>query len=255
MDSKKRKINLPSYKTDNPVITVDELHAESCKLPEPDGRLNKINEEFRRGLAFIKQYPRSVTVFGSARFKEDHPLYEKARKLAYRISSELGYSIVTGGGPGIMEAANRGAHEAGGDSLGLNIELPAEQVVNPYVKDSAEFYYFFSRKVALSFSANAYVIFPGGFGTLDEFSEILELVQTKKIPPVPLILVDSAFWRPLDMYFKNTFYHEYETIHLEDTELYKITDDEDEIIDIIKNAPQKDLTHKASSNEMLEDAK
>jgi len=237
----KKKINLPSYQIDKPVFTVDELHAESCVLPEKDGRLNLINEEFRRGFAFIKRYPRSISFYGSARTPRTHPLYEKAYKLAFRISKELGYSIVTGGGPGIMEAANKGAKEAGGDSLGLNIELPTEQVVNPYVKDSVEFYYFFSRKVALSFSANAYIIFPGGFGTLDEFSEVLELVQTKKIPPVPLILVDSAFWRPLDMYIKNTLLNDYQTINVEDTELYKITDDDEEILEIVKNAPEKKL--------------
>ena len=241
MDQNKKRINLPSYKTNNPVLTVDELHAESCKLPEEDGRLNKITEEFRRGLAFIKQYPRSISIFGSARIDSEHPLYKKAYKLSYRISKELGFSIVTGGGPGIMEAANKGAYDAGGDSLGLNIDLPKEQVINPYVKDSVDFYYFFSRKVALSFSANAYIIFPGGFGTIDEFSEILELVQTKKIPQVPLILVDSAFWRPLDMYYKNTLLNDYNTISVEDTELYTITDDEEQIMDIVKSAPKKNL--------------
>lgn len=239
--SSKKHINLPSYKTDNPRLTIDDLHTESCKLPDPDGRLNRINEEFRRGLAFIKQYPKSVTFFGSARFDETHELYQKARNLAHRVAKELGYAVVTGGGPGIMEAANRGAYEAGGESLGLNIELPREQVINPYVKDSVEFYYFFSRKVALSFSANAYVIFPGGFGTMDEFLEILELVQTRKIPEVPLVLVGSEFWRPLDMYFKNTLYQGYKTIHIDDTALYKITDDDDEIIKIIENAPLKNI--------------
>ncbi len=241
MDSTKKRVNIPSYKTDNPVLTVDELHEVSCQLPQDDGRLNLITEEFRRGLAFIKRYPRAISFYGSARLDSEHPAYKKAYDLAFRISKELGYSIVTGGGPGIMEAANKGAFDAGGDSLGLNIELPREQIVNPYVKDSEEFYYFFSRKVALSFSANAYIIFPGGFGTLDEFSEILELLQTKKIPPVPLVLVDSQFWRPLDMYFKNTFYGDYKTINLEDTELYKITDDDEEIMEIIKNAPKKQL--------------
>lgn len=241
MGSDKPKINLPSYKIPKKPLTIEEVHAESCKLPAPDGRLNKINEEFKRGLAFIKQYPRSVTFHGSARFDDSHELYKKAQRLAFRISKELGYAVVTGGGPGIMEAANRGATEAGGTSLGLNIELPTEQRINPYVRDSVEFYYFFSRKVALSFSANAYINFPGGFGTIDEFSEILELVQTKKIPPVPIILVDSAFWRPLDMYYKNTLFHDYKTINLEDTELYKITDDEDEILEIVKNAPEKKL--------------
>jgi len=241
MDKSKKKINLPSYKIPKKPLTIDEIHAESCKLPEPDGRLNRINEEFRRGLAFVKQYPRSVTFYGSARFPEDHPLYKKARELAYRISKELGYAIITGGGPGIMEAANRGAFEAEGVSLGLNIELPSEQRTNPYVKDSVEFYYFFSRKVALSFSANAYVFFPGGYGTIDEFSEILELVQTKKIPEVPIMLVGSEFWRPLDMYYKNTLYQEYKTINLEDTELYTITEDTDTILKIIVNAPEKNL--------------
>lgn len=241
MDSAKKKINLPSYKIKRPFLTVDELHEVSCQLPAPDGRLNLITEEFRRGLAFIKRHPRSVSFYGSARLDPEHPAYQKAYGLAYRISKELGFSIVTGGGPGIMEAANKGAYDAGGDSLGLNIELPNEQIINPYVKDSAEFYYFFSRKVALSFSANAYIIFPGGFGTLDEFTEILELLQTKKIPPVPLILVDSQFWRPLDMYFKNTMYGDYKSIEIEDTQIYKITDDDEEIIEIVKNAPKKEL--------------
>jgi hypothetical protein len=242
MDTNKKRINVPSYQIKRKPLTAEEVHAESCIIPKDDGRLNKINEELRVGLSFVKQYPHSVTFYGSARFDEEHELYKKARNLAFRISKELGYSIITGGGPGIMEAANRGAHDAGGDSLGLNIDLPHEQIINPYVKDSVDFYYFFSRKVALSFSANAYIIFPGGFGTMDEFSEILELVQTKKIPEVPLVLVDSAFWRPLDMYFKNTFLNDYKTINTEDTNLYTITDDEDMIIEIVKNAPEKDVS-------------
>lgn len=240
MGSDKKKINLPSYKIDNPKFTVEELHAVSCKIPEEDGRLNVINEEFRRGLAFIKQYPKTVTFFGSARFDPEHDCYKKAYTLANKISKELGFSIVTGGGPGIMEAANKGAYDAGGDSLGLNIDLPKEQVLNPYVKDSVEFYYFFVRKVVLSFSASAYVIFPGGFGTMDEFMEILELVQTRKMPSVPLILVGEEYWRPLDMYFKNTFLMEYKTINVEDTDLYTITDDEQKIMEIIKKVPVKD---------------
>lgn len=240
MGSDKRKINLPSYKISKDPLTIEEVHAESCKLPAPDGRLNKIIEEFRVGLSFIKRYPRSVTFYGSARFEKDHPLYKKAEVLAGRISKE-GFAIVTGGGPGIMEAANKGAYDSGGDSLGLNIELPSEQRINPYVKDSVEFYYFFSRKVALSFSANAYIFFPGGFGTIDEFSEILELVQTKKIPAVPLILVGSEFWRPLDMYFRNTLLNEYKTINPQDLELYTITDDDDCVLEIVKSAPEKKI--------------
>jgi len=241
MDRTKIKTNLPSYQIAKKPLSLEELHAESCVLPKPDGRLNRINEEFRKGLSFIKKYPRSVTFYGSARIGQENPLYQKAYELAKKISFE-GFSIITGGGPGIMEAANKGAYDAGGDSLGLNIDLPKEQRINPYVKDSVDFYYFFSRKVALSFSANAYIFFPGGFGTLDEFSEILELVQTKKIPEVPIILVDSSFWGPLDMFFRKTLFDKFKTINYEDLSLYKITDDEEEILEIVKNTPLKKIS-------------
>lgn len=241
-DDQKKKINKPSHELPKHHLTVDELHTAACPIHDDDGRLSRISEEFRRGLAFIKQYPRSIAFFGSARLPQDHEYCQKAKNLAYRVSKELGFSIVTGGGPGIMEAANHGALEAGGDSLGLNIDLPREQVENPYVKDSVEFYYFFSRKVALSFSSNAYVIFPGGFGTMDEFMEILTLVQTHKIPPVPIVLVGEEFWRPLDMYFKNTLLMEYNTINPDDTQLYTITEDEDKIIEILRSAPIKDTS-------------
>lgn len=248
-DEQKKRINLPSHQLPNRSLTRDEIHAASCMVPEDDGRLNRINEEFRRGFAFIKQYPRTVAFFGSARIPEDHEYYQKARRLAFRVSKELGFSVLTGGGPGIMEAANRGANEAGGDSLGLNIDLPREQVENPFVKDSVEFYYFFSRKVTLSFSSNAYLVFPGGFGTMDEFLEILTLVQTHKIPQVPLVLVGNDFWRPLDMYFKNTLVMEYGTISAEDTQLYTITDDEEKVMEILRNTPLKDTTPKPHTDE------
>jgi uncharacterized protein (TIGR00730 family) len=221
-------------------------------------RVALIAQEFTNGFEFVKNYPRSVTFFGSARIKEDEPYYVKARNLAGRIVKELRYSVTTGGGPGIMEAANRGAFEAGGNSLGLTIDLPNEQLDNKYLTDKEDFHYFFSRKVCLSFSAEAYIFFPGGFGTLDEFLEILTLVQTSKIPKAPMILVGESYWRPLEQLFKDVLL-ENKFIEEGDLHLYTITDDEDEILKIIKSAPirmglkydensEKPLKNNSSSN-------
>jgi uncharacterized protein (TIGR00730 family) len=199
-------------------------------------RVNLISKEFKSGFDFINNYPRSVTFFGSARTEEDDSYYKKARHLAGRIAQELHYAVMTGGGPGIMEAANRGAFDAGGNSLGLTISLPKEQLDNKYLTDKVEFHYFFSRKVCLSFSAEAYLFFPGGFGTLDEFSEILTLIQTHKVPKSPIILVGKSFWTPLQDFFKEVLVKN-QTIDEQDLSLYNITDDEDEIINLIKQMP------------------
>jgi len=199
-------------------------------------RVALITKEFADGFEFIKNYPRSVTFFGSSRTKEGDYYYEKARGLARKIVEELHYSILTGGGPGIMKAANRGAFEAGGNSLGLTISLPHEQLTNEYLTHQIDFHYFFSRKVCLSFSAEAYVFFPGGFGTLDEFTEILTLIQTNKIPKAPIILVGENHWRPLEEFFKNILVKE-QMIDADDISLYTITDDENTILEIIKKAP------------------
>ncbi len=199
-------------------------------------RVALIAQEFTNGFEFIRNYPRSVTFFGSARIEEGEPNYEKARELAGRIVDELRYSVITGGGPGIMEAANKGAYKAGGNSLGLTIDLPHEQSTNKYLTDREDFHYFFSRKVCLSFSAEAYVFFPGGFGTLDEFLEILTLIQTNKIPKAPIILVGEAYWKPLEQFFKEVLLQN-KMIEGKDISLYTITDNEDEILEIIKEAP------------------
>jgi uncharacterized protein (TIGR00730 family) len=166
----------------------------------------------------------------------DSPEYKKARELAERIVVELNYTIITGGGPGIMEAANRGAFESGGVSVGLSIDLPHEQIVNPYLNHHLNFYYFFSRKVCLSFAAEAYIFFPGGFGTLDEFFEIICLIQTRKIETVPIILVGSEYWKKYDALFRDTLLKK-GLIDSEDVDLFKITDDDDEIINIIRHSP------------------
>jgi uncharacterized protein (TIGR00725 family) len=158
-------VNLPSKKLPIQPITLHEVEEEIKK------RVSLIDSEFNLGFDFIKTQSKSVTFFGSSRFPETHPDYERARRIADRLT-KAGYTIITGGGPGIMEAANRGAFEADGKSLGLNIKLPHEQVRNPYITESVDFYYFFIRKVMMSFSAEAYLFFPGGFGTFDEFFEI-----------------------------------------------------------------------------------
>lgn len=202
-----------------------------------DKRMSVTTDEFKKGYKLIEKYPRSVSILGSARFKEDNEYYQMAKNLGYRIAKELKYTIVTGGGPGIMEAASRGAYEARGKSIGFTIKLPKEQTINKYVTEYVEFEYFFSRKTLLYFSAESYVYFPGGFGTLDEFFEIITLIQTEKIPRTPVILVGKKFWGPLLHLIKENLLEENETINPEDTEIYKVVDSEDEILEIIKKAP------------------
>jgi uncharacterized protein (TIGR00730 family) len=199
-------------------------------------RVDHIKDEFTQGFDFLKTCEKSVTFFGSARIKEGDKDYEQARKLAGRIASELDYAIVTGGGPGIMEAANRGAYEADRKSIGLTIYLPMEQKTNPYLSAHLGFHYFFVRKVCLTYAAEAYIYFPGGFGTMDEFFEILTLVQTNKIEEVPIILFGSEYWKPLEEYIKEKLL-KHKKVDAKDLELYTITDDEEEVLEIIKNSP------------------
>jgi hypothetical protein len=149
----------------------------------------------------------------------------------------LKYAVVTGGGPGIMEAANKGAYEAGGDSIGYAIRLPNEQYVNKYLTDSVTFDYFFTRKTMIFCSAEAYIYYPGGFGTMDELFEILTLIKTDKMPKAPVILVGKDFWQPLLSFIENELYEDYRVIPKDFMEIYKIVDSEDEILSIIKSAP------------------
>jgi hypothetical protein len=197
-------------------------------------------KEFEMGYNLIKKYPRSVSILGSARFDENNIYYKKARSLAYRIVKELKYAVVTGGGPGIMEAANRGAYEAHGTSLGFVIKLPKEQHINEYLTEYVEFEYFFSRKTLLFFAAECYIYYPGGFGTLDELFEIITLIQTKKITKTPVVLVGREFWTPFLDLMKQKLAVENDTIDMADTRIYKIVDSEDEIIDIIRKAPYRE---------------
>ena len=196
-------------------------------------RITEISKEFKEGFELLENYPKSITFFGANQFREDNSYYKDARTLASRLSKELGYSILSGGGPGIMEAANRGAFEAGGNSVGLLIKLPGGQITNKYITREFTSRYFFVRKVCLSFSAEAFIFYPGGFGTLDEFFELLTLVQTKKIAGVPLICVGSEYWNELKGFMEREMISR-GTISVEELELFHIIDDHDEIINLIE---------------------
>jgi uncharacterized protein (TIGR00730 family) len=163
---------------------------------QDDLRLERIREEVDAGFDALRDVDEGVSVFGSARIPEGHRWYELCRETAACLARE-GFTVITGGGPGLMEAANRGAADAGGESVGLNIELPAEQEPNPYANRRLHFHYFFARKLMFVRYARAFVIFPGGFGTLDELFEGLTLIQTQRIRHFPAILVDSGYWAPM----------------------------------------------------------
>ncbi|HMJ72928.1 MAG TPA: TIGR00730 family Rossman fold protein [Solirubrobacterales bacterium] len=170
---------------------------------EDDVRLERIHDEVERGFDALRDIENGVSVFGSARVPPGHRWYELCRETAACLARH-DFTVITGGGPGLMEAANRGAAEAGGLSVGLNIQLPMEQRINPYVNRGLEFHYFFARKLMFVRYARAFVIFPGGFGTLDELSESLTLIQTHRVQHFPTILVDREFWAPLLDWFDDS---------------------------------------------------
>ncbi len=212
-----------------------ELTAQEIEK-DKERSLAKINKEFEAGFDFKLKYPKSVSFFGSTRASVKDPHYRKAEQLAKMITKG-GYAIVTGGGPGIMEAANKGAIEAGGVSLGLTINLPQEQSTNNYLTDKIDFNYFFTRKTALSFAAEAYIFFPGGYGTLDEFFEILTLVQTRKIREVPIILVGRDYWLPLIKFLDSEVCENHQAINKEELNLFEVVDDNEEILRKINLIP------------------
>lgn len=226
-------------------LSIDEIKSGCVYVYGEDSEESQIcvmNEEFRQGFDIVKKNKdgnKSVTFWGSARLPVDNEYYQKALRLSRRLAGELNCMVTTGGGPGIMEAGNRGAYEMGKPSLGLTINLPAEQFTNRYVTEEIPFYFFFTRKVLMAYSAEAYLYFPGGYGTLDELFEILTLVQTKKLSKMPIILVGTAFWKPLDEFIKKCLLLDHETISQEDLDLYTILDDEDKIVEIVKNAPMR----------------
>ena len=190
-------------------------------------RLDRIMEEFVAGFDVIKKYCLAASVFGSSRCSFEDEVYQNAKGLA-KVLAEDGFSIITGGGHGVMQAASEGAQEAGGDAVGLNIELPYEQQLNDHVTDSQEFHYFFIRKVMLSFASEVYIFFPGGFGTLDEFFEIVTLIQTHKIQKIPVVLVGKEYWGPLLSWIDEVLNKENHAIDASDMEIYHLVDSVEE---------------------------
>lgn len=187
-----------------------------------------------QGISAYHDIHNIVTVYGSARFKEGHKYYELARAMGKALA-ENGFAVMTGGGPGVMEAANRGAKEGNGLSLGCNIKLPFEQALNPYVDKQVEFEYFFTRKVILRKNSVAYVLMPGGFGTMDEIFEVLTLIQTGKLPKRPVVCMGSDYWQKLGTFLHDTML-EIGTISPEDLKLWFVSDDPAEAVKyIIKN--------------------
>lgn len=212
------------------------MQDDNKRNTEGEIKLKMIQDEFHNGLDVVKKFNPSVTFYGSTRLTEENPYYKKVQHLTYRIAKELGYAILSGGGPGIMEAANRGAYDAGGTSVGLTIKLPYEQNTNPYVTNEIPFHFFFTRQSSMSFSTEVCVFCPGGFGTLNELFENLTLQQTGKIGRIPVILFGSDFWNPIEKMIKEILLEKYQTVDKSDMNLYIIKDDEDEILEIIKNS-------------------
>jgi uncharacterized protein (TIGR00730 family) len=192
----------------------------------------RILSEFVDAVDTMSRIPPAISVFGSARTKPDDPFYALAAQCGRRLT-EHGFAVITGGGPGIMEAANKGALEAGGVSVGLNIALPMEQKPNPYQNIELDFRYFFIRKVMFVKYARGFIIFPGGFGTMDEFFEALTLMQTLKIVPFPVVLIGTAFWKGLLDWFRTTLDSTYHTISAQDFALFHLTDDVEEAVRIV----------------------
>ncbi len=194
----------------------------------------KVLSEFVEGFERLNKIGPCISIFGSARTKPEHKYYKEATALASRLCEE-GFGVITGGGPGIMEAANKGAHEAGGASVGLNIDLPFEQNDNRYIDSdkNLDHRYFFIRKVMFVKYAQAFIAMPGGFGTLDELFEVLTLIQTKKITPVPVILFGSEFWSGMKDWIQTTMLEKHGNISPGDIDLIPLTDDPDEVVKLI----------------------
>jgi len=204
-----------------------------CKPRELESwRVFKIMSEFVEGFETIKKYGLAASFFGTARASFEEHFYQEASELAGRLA-KAGFAIITGGGSGIMEAANKGAYEAGGASIGLNIRLDESQGLNTYLTDSYTFEHFFVRKVMLSYAAEVYIFFPGGYGTMDEFFEMVTLVQTKKIRKIPIIIYGREYWEPLLTYMHTKFLEEHAAIDQGDLDMLFLADSVDEAFEYI----------------------
>ncbi|MCK9265580.1 TIGR00730 family Rossman fold protein [bacterium] len=204
-------------------------------------RIFRIMAEFVEGFEALEKTKNGITVWGSARVKEDNIWYKKAVKTGELLVKE-GYSVITGGGPGIMEAANKGASLANGDSIGLNIELPHEQKPNPYIKTLISFKYFFTRKVMFLKYTKGFIIFPGGYGTLDEFAETITLIQTRRIHKFPIVLMGKEYWEGLLKWLdKRLLVDDY--IEKQDLNLFQIAEEPEEAIEIIQDFRKNNIPY------------
>jgi len=207
-----------------------------------DEHVARIAEEFRKGFEAVERIDRpAVTIFGSARVREGNPSYEQARRVARRFA-ERGWAVVTGGGPGVMEAANRGAKDGGGLSVGFNIELPHEQHVNPYLDIALTFRHFYARKTMFVKAAEGFVVFPGGFGTADELFEALTLIQTGKVLHFPVVLFESVYWDELLDWFRDDLLAD-GMISPDDVELLYVTDDLEEGVEQVISCYERRCAH------------
>ncbi len=197
----------------------------------------KIMAELVAGFELLRNYNLAATIFGSSRSDAGDDVYREAEELARMLVGE-GFAVITGGANGVMNAANKGAKDAGGKSVGLNIKLRTAQQPNAYTTVGQEFDYFFTRKLMLSFASEVYIFFPGGFGTLDELFEIMTLIQTKKIKPLPVILVGTEYWQPLILWFTHTLTERYHTIDADDMKIYHLVNSVDEAMEVIKRRVQ-----------------
>lgn len=219
-----------------------------------EGRLVSVVEEFEKAFNILGKHPQTVTVFGSARLPQSHEACRLARKLGRELAKH-DYAVVTGGGAGIMQAANHGAFDENGASIGFNIHLPMEQKLNKYATEHYAFEHFFGRKVAMTLDASGYVFCAGGYGTFDEMFEILTLVQTGIVPASPIVLLGTDFWRPLDSYIRKTLADKYHTVSIDDPDLYIITDDPEAAVNHInaqtKEQARKTMLRRANRQEEL----
>ena len=213
------------------------VHTDHSFINEDPWRMFRIMSEFVEGFEVMSSVGKAVSIFGSARLKPDKKYYKLTEEVAYLIAKE-GFAVVTGGGPGLMEAGNRGARRAKGHSIGLNIHIPMEQKANPYVDTLLDFRYFFIRKVMFVKYAKAFIIMPGGYGTLDEFFEALNLIQTSRIPAFPVVVMGKEYWKGLVEWIKDRVTSE-GCVSPEDLDIFKLTDDPKEAVKFIKDFYKK----------------
>lgn len=233
-------------KTQDKCVRLPLSVSEKCDKPEPTSihemswRILRIMSEFVDGFQFLSETSKEVTFWGGTQIKPENRWYKFAEELGEKLAKD-GFTIITGGGPGIMEAGNKGAANAGGVSVGFNILLPKEQHLNPYVNKGHAFHYFFSRKVVMAASAQAYVFFPGGFGTMDEFFEIVTLIQTGKMQKTPVVCVGKEFWDGLFDWIKSVQRDQFQTVHDADIKLVQIVDTVEEAYQIVSRSEERTI--------------